>query len=865
MNQITDDVKFTPLDLSAYANAGPEAGRSAEGWRWLPGGPLVRTLRPDLAALLTGFPFGKRRFWGIPFTLADPAANNGLCWLTISGDPAANLPQQVIVTLPKPALAGCLVFAHCTDVEGPEAQIGELLATYTIVLANGERVAWPVRRRFEIAARQPALGTQGYATVRHDEPRPVRLARSAREHTGITSDGSPQAYWLWAAENPMPDQPVVAVELAARHADIVVVGGITLARDSSNPLRRSRRTAVRIALLPPGKSTAVPAAASTASATYLPEPEVVAVPPTGQEHSVSLSVDLGQVVRAVAANPPTPETWQDAPVKGWGDAPAEVLPQAIYAEVYAADDAGLTIRRGAMAWEIPWRDVAAGEARSAGGEARVQVAHAQEARVRVRVVDADTGHEIPVRVHLRGPDGEYLPPRGHTPDVNANWGEDIGGDLRLGSTNYAYVPGRFEANLPVGPVYAEIVRGFEYAPLREALTISPGQSELRLALRRWTDARQRGYYCGDVHVHFLDPATAALEVAAEDLNVTNILAAQFGRFYTNVEHGIGSLAPTSTAEHLIRIDSENRHHVMGHIFLLGLRQPVLPLSSGGPSEDELGGWEKVALADWCDACRAQGGLVVTQFMPTPHAEVVANIVLGKIEATEVRWFDFAPYVPPGGHWGDSPFVFPGIAQWYRYLNCGYRLPAVGGTDKMSNGMAVGALRTYARLGRQEEFNHEAWCRAIRRGHTFVSSGPLIELEVEGRAPGDDIHLPAGGGTMQVLATAHSAQPFEFIEIVQNGQVVARAQAAPDGLSARLSTNLRINESSWLAARCYGRGKMWVVWPLDIGAHTSAVYVTVGGQRQTSTKDANYLLTLLEGGLTYLDSLAVWRDERQREH
>ena len=37
-------------------------------------------------------------------------------------------------------------------------------------------------------------------------------------------------------------------------------------------------------------------------------------------------------------------------------------------------------------------------------------------------------------------------------------------------------------------------------------------------------------------------------------------------------------------------------------------------------------------------------------------------------------------------------------EYYRYLNCGYRLPLVGGTDKMSNDVPIGLYRTYARVG-----------------------------------------------------------------------------------------------------------------------------------------------------------------------
>ena len=40
-----------------------------------------------------------------------------------------------------------------------------------------------------------------------------------------------------------------------------------------------------------------------------------------------------------------------------------------------------------------------------------------------------------------------------------------------------------------------------------------------------------------------------------------------------------------------------------------------------------------------------------------------------------------------------------MLEYYRYLNSGYRLPLVGGTDKMSSAVPVGLYRTYARLDR----------------------------------------------------------------------------------------------------------------------------------------------------------------------
>ena len=851
--------KYFPLDLSAEANAGPDSGKNEGGQRWTSDGPLVRFHSAETAGTLDGFPVGRRRFWGVPFALTDPRANGGNCWVVLNGYSVSNLPQKVTLTLPTPMIASCLVFAHCADIDGPESRVGDLLATYTLVLANGHRESWPVRRQFEIVARRPGLGTgRAYAAVSHNEPHPVRVAGgSIPELGGVKSESDRQSFWLWGTNNPFLDVPIVAIELEATGGDVVVIGGITLVRDGTNPLRRSGRTGIRVELPAPGDSSGDD---STGDSEFLPQPEQVAIGGT-----VSLSVDIGQVVRAGPLRDTTPEEWAAAPVKGWGRPVDSGEPSGIHAEVYAADSAELTIRLGDSSWTVPWRDVQAGEAQSADGRVRVQVTDAQRARLRVKVVDADTGQELASRVHFEGPSGEYLPPHGHSSEVNVNWSQEIGGDLRLGATNYAYVHGRFDAELPIGTVYAEVVHGYEYTPIREAITSSPGQTERVLPIRRWVDMRLRDYYSGDIHVHFLDPTTATLETAAEDLNVTELLAIQQGRQYEGVAHGIGREAPGSTHEHIVRLDSENRHHMLGHIFLLGLTEPILPLSSGGTSEDELGGWDEVAMTDWCDRCRAQGGLVVTQFAPTPHAEVVADIILGKIDATEVRWFDFFPASQPGGHWGATPFAFPGVAQWYRYLNCGYRVPAVGGTDKMTNAMAIGAMRTYVRLDKGEEFNYPAWNRAIKRGRTFVSSGPIIEVEVEGQQPGDEMQLPKGGGTLEVQATARSAQKFEFIEIVRNGLVVARAAADSSGLSARIAATIEVTESSWIAARCYGREKLWTSSPIDVGAHTSPVWVTVDGRRQSLTKDASQLLTLIEGGLAYLDALAAFRSPTQREH
>ena len=53
-----------------------------------------------------------------------------------------------------------------------------------------------------------------------------------------------------------------------------------------------------------------------------------------------------------------------------------------------------------------------------------------------------------------------------------------------------------------------------------------------------------------------------------------------------------------------------------------------------------------------------------------------------------------------------------LADWYRYLNSGYHVPCVGGTDKMSAVQQLGSVRTYARLQNGEPFSYDTWKKGV---------------------------------------------------------------------------------------------------------------------------------------------------------
>jgi hypothetical protein len=407
------------------------------------------------------------------------------------------------------------------------------------------------------------------------------------------------------------------------------------------------------------------------------------------------------------------------------------------------------------------------------------------------------------------------------------------------------VDGTFQIELPVGEVYLEMTKGFEYEPVRKKLKIQPGQRELGLEISRFADLRSKNWVSADTHVHFLSPSTAVLEGQAEGLNLINLLAAQWGDLFTNVGDLSHGPLTSRDGETIVWVGTENRQHILGHLGLLGGHgEPVFPMSASGPEESYIGTPVWNNLADWADACRKREGLVVAVHFPYPPAELAADIVLGKIDAVELWPVSMSEY-----------FNNLYFQDWYRYLNCGYRLPAVAGTDKMSTSIPAGAYRAYAHLD-QNEFSFANWAKAVRRGNTFMTSGPLLLFQADGHMPGDEIKLRAGGGKVEVRAEARSTIPIHRLEIVLNGSVVASREESAGTREMILQEKVPVSGPGWLAARCASRLRSA---DARIAAHTSPVYVVAPGQELFSAPTAAYMLTLIDGAESWVKKLAVRPD------
>jgi hypothetical protein len=775
-------------------------------------------------------PVGAQTFLGLPFVVGSADGDEGARFIVLEPDAPA-------ILVPIDRRAPRIVVAHrrLRDA-GPEHDPlpGTLCAEYVFHLEDGTADRVPIRERLEIgAAADEGWDASGpFHAWATDHAVLVDRYEGPWQDVGIrqteTVVGWTPPYFLWVWTNPRPASSVRAIELLPADGR-VLVAGITVGEADEHPIPREAARTIGITTV--GRKG--------------PEPLI----------DPSVEVDRGATSYAFRLPSDGVDAFLKDPLKGWGEDVDEGSPAA-YARVTAVDSATVRVRDGERELgTFRWGDLSHDQAVEAIG-VRVQVLEQGRNWVHVTVLDDETGRPVACRVHFRSPQGVPYQPHGHHNHANSDlgtWHVDVGGDLRLGRVTYAYIDGTCQGWLPRGDVIVDVARGFEYEPLRDQVWIEPGQRELVLRLKRWTSMNADGWYSGDSHVHFLSTQGALLEQRGEDLNVVNLLQSQWGSLFTNTEDFTGVPAMTDEGRYVTWVSQENRQPFFGHMVLWGLQRPVMPWCTDGPNEADLGAWQETTLSDWADRCHEQGGTVVIPHFPLPNGEPAVLIATGRVDAIEMI-SQRAPF----------------HAEYYGYLNGGYRLPLVGGTDKMSSDVPVGLYRTYAKL-EEEGFSYEAWTRAVRAGRTFMTGGPMLRFDIDGLQPGETVRI-SGPGTVSVSAVAESIFPVGRLEIISNGKVVAATDGSSTERRLELTAEIGVDADSWLAARCGGpsywdgpshRGP----WDRRIFAHTSPVYVVCGdGEWSRFDPDrARAMQTLIEAGIQRLRAGRAYPEDRITHH
>lgn len=468
----------------------------------------------------------------------------------------------------------------------------------------------------------------------------------------------------------------------------------------------------------------------------------------------------------------------------------------------------------------------------------------------VEVLD-ETGAPTPARVYLKGADG-----RAHAPEgtmhriVNGEFGQPHAGDA------YFYTAGRIDLAVPAGEVELEIIKGLEYQPVRLTVPVAPDRpARATVRLERLARLKADGWYSGDVHVHanlfaqtLITPRDVLLVAQAEDLNVVNLLPCNDPRTttITDRQYFTGRPDAVSTPDHILYFNEEMRNDIYGHVGFLNLKSFVEPAYFGWPNSpfpyDHPGNFPQAA------AAKAQGGAVV-YVHPALPSEFPVDIALGLADTIDVM----------SQNAEDLPTEY-----WYRLLNCGFRCPVSAGTDSFLNipvHIIPGAGRVYVQTG--GTFDYQRWIDGFLAGRSFATNGPLLRFTVDGQGPGADIRSD-GPIEVEVAGEARSIVPMEALELIVNGRAVRRWEAGPDPRAVRFSGKITLDQSGWVALRVRGSGHRLAPNDREVYAHTSPVYVSVGGRRVASRPDAEFFIEQIDILIAKMDARGNFAHRGQRD-
>jgi hypothetical protein len=485
-----------------------------------------------------------------------------------------------------------------------------------------------------------------------------------------------------------------------------------------------------------------------------------------------------------------------------------------------------------------------------------------DGRFELTIELSEGGRPVPGLIRVRDARGRAIPlppllPRG------------LGLAADHPSLEWYVLPGPTPLRLPRERLSIEAFRGLE----TEISRVELGEGDwdrafLQIPLHVFLNAAGRGWRSANTHLHLKEISRAEadrylrLVPAADGLDVlfvSYLERADADQAYVSNryrEEELRELGRTSGV--LFGNGEEHRHNFggfeegYGHVLFLELRALIRPVSVGRGIMKE--GVDAPPLQDGIEEARRQDATVLWCHN-TFGLEDIPNWVAGRPHAQNI--FDGDP--DDHGSYQDT---------FYRYLNAGLRVPFSTGTDWFiyDFSRAYAAVPTLAAP--------RDWLRALESGRTFITNGPFLDFEVEGKTAGETVGL-AEAGSVRVKAGALGRVDFRRLELVRNGEVVATAPSRrrEGHVEASIETAVKVDGPCWLALRIppppTKENPAADVPRSELGgplfAHTSAVTVEIGGRGVFQAEAAKGLLEEMKRAREKILKNGVFADDHQRDH
>jgi TolB protein len=397
---------------------------------------------------------------------------------------------------------------------------------------------------------------------------------------------------------------------------------------------------------------------------------------------------------------------------------------------------------------------------------------------------------------------------------------------------YFFTDGRTTLQLPEGDYRIVATHGPFSLPQTHEVRISGERAvSASLDISQIWDAETAGFVSADHHVHLNGSGVHELELEAlllpmqgEDLDFAAPMAwNQYNRFIDAERIGQKATAPDGTSAWLTQ---EVRSDYHGHIGMIGATEAFQPWFFG-PTTPVYGNRDlHNGLVN--PFAQAQGALA-TYVHPVggdsdPFADLTANGLPYELIVDGVLSDGMG--IELVCQW-TSPL---GTAQaWYRFLNIGRSMPATSGTDMMANfyrAPAIGTARSYVPVTEAQD-GFAAAVDRVRSGEGFVTTGPALLFEVDGRPPGSTVPDGGQGWSIDLI----SVRPVERVELVVNGQVVQTLEGFGGNGRKRYTGTVDLPPGGWIAARAIGGQTGWPIMSYVHFAHTQPVWINHVGSTE----------------------------------
>lgn len=470
--------------------------------------------------------------------------------------------------------------------------------------------------------------------------------------------------------------------------------------------------------------------------------------------------------------------------------------------------------------------------------------------LRGKVIDAQSKAVLPCRLYVQAEDGTWLFAKS-----SSKTGSAIKYSVERSAVSVekhvTLSADPFEVEVPAGKATITVELGKEYQPLTQTVTVGSEPVDIELPLTRWIDMPARGWFSGDTHVHRkLEEMPNVM--LAEDLHVTLPLTywvreayqpATAGKLAGDVKPELIQVAPNrviwpiNTEYELFTL--RGKPHTQGAVFVINQRHgmeratpPVLPVARDAHGSGALLDLDKHTW-NWSP--------MVVPIMKVDLFEL-ANNHIWRTEFAFKNWtLDVIPKTwdietEPAGYteWG---WIDWGFKTYYAFLNCGFRMRPTGGTAGGVHPVPVGFGRVYAQVS--GEFSYDKWIKGLDAGHSFVTTGPMLLVQFNGKPAGT---VFKDTKEVAVTGTAESRVPLDRIEIIVNGDVVRTIKptnkaTSTGGFSSEIKETLPLSESSWAVVRCFDQplGKRFRY------AHTAPAHYEINGPVRPKRREVAYFI------------------------